>query len=78
MAEPVVKGLDELFLEGLPARMGLEYRLPLGVRHLMVADPEDVQIDPGGHQRHFGLFVPGGSGESMFPEHTFSHVFERP
>src|SRR5260221_9108186 len=57
VAEPIVEGVDDLLLEVIPARMCVDYRLPVRVGHVKVANPEDVHLYARCHQGYFRLLV---------------------
>src|SRR5208283_1364810 len=59
VAESIVKGVDDLLLEVIPARMRLDYRLAVSVGYVKVAKSEDVHLNAGCDERHFRLLVLG-------------------
>src|SRR5438105_12918178 len=44
VAESIVKSVDDLLLEVIPARMCVDYRLPVSVGYVEVAKSEDVHL----------------------------------
>jgi hypothetical protein len=46
VAESIVESVDDLLLEVIPTRMRLDYRFPVSVGHIKVANPENIHLDP--------------------------------
>ena len=74
MAESIVKGVYNLLLEMIPARMRLDYRLPLSVGYVKVTKSEHVHIDAGCDERHFRLLVPRDARRRVQCDSILDHV----
>src|SRR5271165_2259116 len=74
VAESIVKGVDDLLLEVIPARMRVDYRLPVNVRYLKVAKSEDVHLYACCHEGHFRLLVLGDARRGVQRDGVPDHV----
>src|SRR5258708_23288129 len=74
VAEPIVEGVDDLLLEVIPARMGVDYRLPVRVGYVEVANPEDVHLYARCHQAYFRLLVLRAARRSVERDGVPHHI----
>jgi hypothetical protein len=58
----------------IPARMRLDYRLPLSVGYVKVTKSEHVHIDAGCDERHFRLLVPRNARRRVQRDGIPDHV----
>src|SRR5271166_1693555 len=74
VAESIVKGVDDLLLKVIPARMRLDYRLPVSVGYVKVAKSEDVHLYARRHEGHFRLLVLGDARRGVQRDGVPHHV----
>src|ERR1700730_7465276 len=74
VAESIVKGVDDLLLEMIPAWMRLDYRLPVSIRYVKVTKSEDVHVDAGCDEGHFRLLVLGDARRGVQRDGVPHHV----
>src|SRR5271157_3660317 len=74
VAESIVKGVDDLLLEVIPARMRVDYRLAMSVGYVKVAKSEDVHLNARCHEGHFRLLVLGDGRRGVQRDGVPNHV----
>ncbi len=74
VAESIVKGVDDLLLEVIPARMRLDYRFPVSVGHIKVANPENSISTPAVTMATSGFLCLGNARRGVQCDGVPNHI----